>query len=139
MSAFDSEKRRDLAGIHDPLDVGRRGRVFDLIVVRVEQRLHGIPQIQGPAYGLRTWKIHGHPQRKERRVRAALVQPWNVHVTDIPPFAQVFPHHQDALNRVNVAVNSNRLRGEPARSCGNVTEFPCCRPVWGVEYRSCNA
>ena len=101
---------------HDSLDVRRRGRVFDLIFVRVEQRLHGIPQIQGPAYGFRTWKIHGNPQRKERRVRAALVQPWNIHVTYIPPFAKVFPHHQYALNRVNVAVNSNCLCRQLARS-----------------------
>src|SRR5580692_10606410 len=89
VTALDCEKGCDLAGLHDPLDVGRRGRVFDLVSVFVEERLHRVSKIQRPAYCFRTWKIRGNPQREEWRMRAPLVQPWNIDVTYIPPFGQV--------------------------------------------------
>jgi hypothetical protein len=90
--------------------------VFDLVSVFVEERLHRVSKIQRPAYCFRTWKVRGNPQREEWRMRAPLVQPWNIDVTYIPPFGQVFPHHQYALNRIDVTVDSDRLRCQLARS-----------------------
>jgi hypothetical protein len=116
VAALDRQKHRDLAA------PSRSASISAAVVAcsisswcASKHRLHRIPQIQRPAYRLRTRKIDGNPQREERRVRSALTQPWNIHVTYVPPFAQVFSHHQYALNRVDVTVDSDRLRGQLAR------------------------
>jgi hypothetical protein len=58
----------------------------------------------------------GRRQREKRRVRPALAQPRNVYVTYVSPFAQILAHHQHALNRVDMAVDPDRLRGQLPRS-----------------------
>src|SRR5262249_14746801 len=101
MPALNRKKRRDLARFHDPPDIRRRRRKFDLILVFIKQRLHGIAEIQGPAYGLRTAKKNRDPQREEGRVHLALAQPRKIYVTHIVSLPQILAHDY-ALNRVDV-------------------------------------
>ena len=88
--------------------------------MRIEQRLYRIPQIQRSADSLRAWKIHRNPQSEEWSVNPALVQPWNVHMTHVLPFAQILTHHKYALDRVDVAVDSDSLSSQPPRLRGDL-------------------
>src|SRR5262249_31974617 len=68
----------------------------------------------------RAAKEHRDLQREEGCVHFAFAKPRKVHVTCVVQCTQIVAHHQDALNGVDVAVDSDRLRHELPCSCKHV-------------------
>ena len=115
VAALEGEHGGDLAGLGDALHV-RRGRgQLDLVGMRVEDRLHSVTKLQRAAHGLRALVEGGHPQREVGRDHARVLEPRQV---DVPPARaprDVLVAVEDALQRVDVAVDADEARVDAAR------------------------
>jgi len=78
--------------------------------------LHGVAELQRAAYRLGALIVDRTPQREERRFHAALVQTREIDVTVGKAPAEIGAADQDALDRVDVAVDADGFRADLARA-----------------------
>ena len=82
----------------------------------VEEALHGVAEVERAADRFGTFVVSGNPEGEERRVDAAFLQARNIDVAHRGALGDVGAVDQDALRRIDVAVDADDglgVEGEP--------------------------